>query len=68
MAAMTDPGAAAARARVAILLERLMRVDLQVIVVAPPDATRLAARERARAAAVAGGRTELFDEATAAAR
>ena len=68
MAAMTDPGAAAARARVATLLERLTRVDLQVIVVAPPDATRLAARDRARAAAIAAGRTVLLDEATAGAR
>ena len=63
-----DPGAAAARARVETLLERLTRVDLQVIVVAPPDATRLAARDRARAAASAAGRTVLLDEATAAAR
>lgn len=63
-----DPGAAAARARVETLLERLTRVDLQVVVVAPPDATRLAARDGARAAAIAAGRNVLLDEATAAAR
>lgn len=65
---MTDPDAAAARARVETLLERLTRVDLQVVVVAPPDATRLAARDGARAAANAAGRNVLLDEATAAAR
>ena len=65
---MTDPGAAEALARVQTLFERLTRVDLQVIVVAPPDATRLAARDRARAAAIAAGRTVLLDEATAGAR
>jgi hypothetical protein len=59
---------AAARARVEDLLERLARVDLQVVVVAPPDGTRVAARSRARTAADAAGRTALFDEAAAAAR
>ncbi len=64
---MTDP-VVAARARVDDLLERLTRVNLQVVVVARPDATRLAAQARARAAAVAAGRGGLFDEAAAAVR
>jgi hypothetical protein len=69
MAAVADdPGAAAARGRVAALLERLARIELQVVVVAPPDATRLAARDRADEAAMAAGRGSLLDEATAAAR
>ncbi len=59
---------AAARTRVADLLGRMARVDLQVIVVRPPDATRLAAERVARDAAKAAGRGPLFDEATAAAR
>ncbi len=58
----------AARARVDDLLERMSRVDLQVVVVAPPDAQRVAARDRARAAAKVAGRTILFDEAVTAAR
>jgi hypothetical protein len=37
-------------------------------VVAPPDATRRAAREAARHAAVAAGRASLLDQSTAAAR
>ena len=65
---MADPGAAAARERVADLLEQLNRVELQVVVVAPPDATRMAARDRARAAASVAGRSPLVSEATAAAR
>ncbi len=64
---MTDP-VVAARARVDDLFERLTRVNLQVVVVARPDATRLAAQARARAAAVAAGRGGLFDEAAAAVR
>ena len=59
---------AAARARVEALLERLARVNLQVVVVAPPDAEREAARERARAAAWTAGRLDLFDEAVEAVR
>jgi hypothetical protein len=59
---------AAARARVAALLDRLTRVNLNVVVVAPPDAERIAARDRARDAAIAAGRRELLAEATAAAR
>ncbi len=64
---MTDP-VVAARARVEDLLERLTRVNLQVVVVAPPDATRLGAQARARTAAVAAGRGDLFAEAATAAR
>lgn len=63
-----DPATAAARDRVEDVLERLRRVDLQVVVVAAPDAIRIAARGRARQAAVAAGRSELFDEAAMAAR
>lgn len=55
-------------ARVEGLLEQLGHVDLQVVVVAPPDAERVAARVRARAAADAAGRAALLDEAVAAAR
>jgi hypothetical protein len=58
----------AAVARVAATLEALTRVDLELLVVAPPDATRQAARDRARVAADQGGRTALFNDATAAAR
>jgi hypothetical protein len=64
----TDPGATAARARVERLLEEMTRVDLQVIVVAPPDATRLAAEDRARDAALLAGRDTLLRDATAAVR
>lgn len=64
---MSDP-AAVARARVDDLLERLTRVNLQVVVIAPPDDTRRSARERARAAATAAGRGGLFEEAVSAAR
>jgi hypothetical protein len=63
-----DPETAAARDRVEGVLERLRRVDLQVVVVAAPDAVRVAARDRALQAAVAAGRVELFDEAAVAAR
>ncbi len=65
---MIDPATDAARARVATLLERFTHVELQVVVVAPPDAERRAARDRARTAAIAAGRGELLDEAVAAAR
>jgi hypothetical protein len=63
-----DPAAAAARARVSALLERLTHLDLQVLVVAAPDRTRLTARETARSAAEAAGRGLLFDEAITAVR
>jgi hypothetical protein len=63
-----DRGLDAARARVADVLEQLTRVDLQVVVVAVPDATRTAAQDTARAAAAAAGRNELLEEAEAAAR
>ncbi|MFL5778342.1 MAG: hypothetical protein ACJ761_05315 [Chloroflexota bacterium] len=62
------PGTAAARARLDDLLGRLARLDLQIAVVAPPDATRLAARDTARIAADGAGRGRLFDDATAAVR
>jgi hypothetical protein len=55
-------------ARVEALLEQLGHVDLQVVVVAPPDAERVAARDRARAAADAAGRLKLFDEAVSTVR
>lgn len=63
-----DPAIAAARDRVEDVLDRLRRVDLQVVVVAAPDATRVAARDRARLAAAVAGRAELLDEAAMAAR
>jgi hypothetical protein len=62
-----DP-AAVARDRVEDLLERLARVNLQVVVIAPPDAERRSAQGRARRAAVAAGRGDLFDEAVSAVR
>ena len=65
---MSNDADDAARARVDAVIDRLRRVDLQVVVAAPPDATRLAARDRARAAAVAAGRAELLDEASVATR
>ena len=64
---MDDPGLTAARARVADVLERATRIPLQVVIVAPPDAERRAARERARDAAIVAGRGALLDEAVAAA-
>jgi len=66
--ATVDPQTVAARARVAALLERLARIELGVVVVAPPDAIRIGARERARDAAIVAGRHALLDEATAATR
>jgi hypothetical protein len=64
---MIDP-AVAALARVDDLLERLTRVNLQVVVIAPPDGTRRSAQARARGAAVTAGRGALFEEAVSAAR
>lgn len=57
-----DNGAAGASARVEVLRDRLDRIDLQVIVVAPPDAVRRAARERASEVARAAGRGALLDD------
>jgi hypothetical protein len=59
---------AAARERVAATLARLEHVDVEVVVVARPDAERRAAIARARDAARGAGRGPLLDEATAAAR
>jgi len=70
--ATPDPGSAeavaAARARVKALVDGLMRVNLQVIVVAPPDAVRGVARDRACRACIAAGRADLMAEATEAVR
>ena len=63
-----DPGADAARARVAALFEHAARVNLSVVVVAPPDETRESARDAATDAAIVAGRSELLREATASAR
>jgi hypothetical protein len=63
-----DAGTIAARERVAAVLERLERVQLGVIVVAPPDPVRRAARDRARDAAIVAGRAGLLGEAVEAAR
>jgi hypothetical protein len=65
---MSDPRLDAARERVAAIFDQLSRVELQVVVVAPPDAERRAARERARDAAIVAGRGPLLDEAVRAAR
>lgn len=59
---------AAARARVEAVLERLQRINLQVVVVSAPDDPRLAARDRARTLAADAGRGEILEEAAAAAR
>jgi hypothetical protein len=53
---------------VADVLDRFTRVELQVVVVSAPDATRDAARDRARSAAIVAGRGPLLDEAVEAAR
>ena len=63
-----DAGLAAARDRLDDLFESLEHVELQIVVVDPPDDRRLDARDRAKTAAIVGGRHALFDEATAAAR
>ena len=63
-----DPGVVAAQDRLDVLFDRLARVQLQIVVVDPPDARRLAARDRATSAAIVGGRHALLDEATAGAR
>jgi hypothetical protein len=58
----------AARSRVAAILELAAHIQIDVMVVAPPDGTRIDARERARDIAAAAGRSGLLDEAVAAAR
>lgn len=63
-----DPDADAARARVAALFKDASRVNLGVVVVAPPDETRRSARDAATDAAIVAGRNTLLQEATAAAR
>ena len=62
------PGLDAARARVAALFDDAARVNLGVVVVAPPDETRESAREAATSAAVVAGRDDLLRDATATAR
>ena len=66
--APADSGATAARTRVASLLEQMTRVELQVVVVSSPDATRRAAAGRARDAAIIAGRGRLLRDAVEAAR
>ncbi|MEO8437130.1 MAG: hypothetical protein ABI562_01635 [Chloroflexota bacterium] len=66
--AADDPAVKAARARVETVLDDFSRIELQVVVVAPPDAIRLAARDRARSAAIVAGRGPLLDDAIEAAR
>jgi hypothetical protein len=58
-----DRATEAARARVASLLDELSRIQLQVVVVGRPDATRQAARDRACDAAITAGRGDLLQEA-----
>jgi hypothetical protein len=57
-----------ARARVAAILEQAAHVQLDVVVIAPPNAIRIAARDRAIQAALAAGRGALLDQAVDAAR
>ena len=52
----------------AALFEDAKRVNLGVVVVAPPDETRTTARDAATDAAIVAGRNGLLREATAAAR
>lgn len=65
---LADPGLAAARARVADVLEQFGRVEFHVVVVAPPDEARNDARARGRTAAIVAGRGALLEEAVEAAR
>jgi len=62
-----DADGEAAR-RVAIVLEGLERLDLNVVVLPHTDDELVDAAERVRAAAVAAGRRELLESATRAAR
>ncbi len=57
-----DAGLDAAYARVGALRDQLSRIELQVVVVAPPDAVRRAARERATETARENGRGRLLDD------
>ena len=50
------------------MFEHAARVNLSVVVVAPPDETRESARDAATDAAIVAGRSELLREATASAR
>ena len=63
-----DAATVAARERVRAVLEGVARINLGVVVVAPPDVTRMAARDVARSAASVAGRGPLLREALAAAR
>jgi hypothetical protein len=63
-----DPRLDAARIRVAAVLDNASRVNLGVVVVAPPDPTRESARDAATDAAIVAGRNALLREATGAAR
>lgn len=60
-----DDGLTGAVARVEALRDQLSRIELQVVVVAPPGAVRRAARERATETALASGRGQLLDETLA---
>jgi hypothetical protein len=67
-AAAADAQLAAARERVAALLAWATHVQLDVVVVSPPDRTRFAARADAVAVAARHGRRPLLVEAVTAAR
>jgi hypothetical protein len=56
------------RDRVTETVEALSRINLQVVVLSPPDATRRRAQATARQAAASAGRSRLLDEAVSAAR
>ena len=61
-------GLAAAQARIEPTLARLDRIDLQIVVVAPPDQVRIDAKRRAQVAAEDAGRGPLLAEACEASR
>jgi len=63
-----DAGTAAASERVAAILEQAAHVQLDVVVIAPPNEIRTDARARATDAARAAGRGPLLDQAVEAAR
>jgi hypothetical protein len=67
LAAAGDPGADAARARIATTLEAARRVELARLVVTPPGIDAEQARERASGAADGAGRSALVHEARDAA-
>lgn len=68
MSATGDPGADAARARIATTLEAARRVELDRLIIGRRDPESVDALRRARDAAVAADRSVLVDDGRAAAR